>query len=337
MKNKKHTPKEIKIKIVEDYQNGVPIEELSQSHNISERTIFNWLKIYEKNKNLESNKIDGRGRPPKINTDNGQKLLDILKQPASIFGFENDLWNTVRIKNICKKILKISVSKMAIWRYLTKFEHSFKKTQKQYYETDIKSQEDWKKSTLPKIKKTVHEHRSILYFLDESSIQLSPVMGKSWGPIGEKIVHRVTGNRGSISAISTISNDGRLLFNVFDGGKRFKSDDIISYLESMLKHHPRRHLVVIMDRATCHKSKKTKAFIDSKKRLEVFYLPARSPQLNPDEQVWAHLKNHELKSHQKNNLKDLKILTQKKLKKLSEDTKKVKGIFKRCDNAKLYL
>jgi transposase len=161
-------------------------------------------------------------------------------------------------------------------------------------------------------------------------------MGKSWGPIGEKIIHKVTGNRGSISAISAISNDGRLYFNVFDGGKRFNSDDVIKFLTDMLDHHPRRHLVVVMDRATCHSSKKTKAFIKSQKRLHVFYLPARSPQLNPDEQVWAHLKNHELKSHQETNLKGLKKLARNKLGKLSKDPRKIRGIFKRCDNSHLY-
>ena len=220
---------------------------------------------------------------------------------------------------------------------MLKFEQSFKKVQKQYYETDVKAQEKWKEDVLVKIKNLIKKHRSILYFADESCIQLSPVMGKSWGPVGEKIIHKVTGNRGSISAISAISNDGRLIFNVFDGGKRFNSNDIINFLANMLKHHSRRHLVVVMDRATCHLSKKTKSFIKSQKKLHVFYLPARSPQLNPDEQVWAHLKNHELKSHQETTLKGLKKLTKKKLKNMSLDPKKIHGIFKRCDNSKLYL
>ena len=66
----------------------------------------------------------------------------------------------------------------------------------------------------------------------------------------------------------------------------------------MLKHHPRRHLVVVMDQAPPHTSKKTRAFIDSQRRLHVFYLPKYSPDWNPDEKVWNHLKHHELKGHQ---------------------------------------
>jgi len=226
---------------------------------------------------------------------------------------------------------------MAVWRVLVKFDQSFKKVQKQYYETDVKLQEEWKKKTLPKIKRTVKKYRAILYFEDESNIALSPVMGKSWGPIGQKIVHKVTGNRGSVSAISAISVDGRLIFNLFDKGKRFNSQDIINFLEQMLNHHKRRHLVVVMDQASCHKSKKTKEYVESQKRLHVFYLPPRSPELNPDEQVWAHLKNHDLKSHQETNERGLKRLVRRKLNGLARDEKKLRGIFKRCDNSSIFL
>ncbi len=81
----------------------------------------------------------------------------------------------------------------------------------------------------------------------------------------------------------------------------------------MLKEHGLRHLVVVMDRAPIHRSKKVKEFISSQKRLHVFYLPPRSPELNPDEKVWNHLKYHELKGHQETSLDGLKKLSKKKL------------------------
>lgn len=334
---KKYPSKDIKEKIAELYLNGKSPSELSSDYGYNKSSIHRWANDYKKNKKITRSQKPGSGRPSKINSSNGKKLLKIITKPASVYGFETDLWNTTRLQTVCRKNLKIKLSHMAIWRFLVKFEQSFKKVQKQYYETDLNAQEDWKNETLNKIKMIIKKHKAILYFEDESNISLTPVMGKSWGPIGKKIVHKVTGNRGSLSAISAISNDGRLVFNIFDGNKRFNSDDIIKFLSDMLKNQPRRHLIVVMDRATCHRSVKTKAFIESQRRLHVFYLPARSPQLNPDEQVWAYLKNHELKSHQKTNLKNLKILTKNKLNALSKNKRKIKGIFKRCDNAKLYL
>jgi len=331
-----HPSAETKYKIVKAFFDGNSALHLSEIFGHDRSVIHRWIREYKKKRKFVRKNRPGSGRKPKISGSAAQKLLRIIKNKASKYGFETDLWNTSRLRIICKKKLKVNVSHMALWRFLQKFNQSFKKVQKQYYETDLSSQEMWKRKDLRKIKATVKKHRAILYFEDESCIQLTPVMGKSWGPIGEKIVHKVTGNRGSLSAISVISKDGRLIFNIFDGGKRFNSQDIINFLQSLLDHHPRRHLVIVMDRATCHTSKMVKAFVESQKRLHVFYLPSRSPELNPDEQVWAHLKHHELKSHQETNLKGLKKLTKKKMNRLMRDKKKVRGIFKRCDNAFLY-
>ena len=104
----------------------------------------------------------------------------------------------------------------------------------------------------------------------------------------------------------------------------------------MLNHHPRRHLVIVMDQAPCHTSKKTKKYIESKKRLHVFYLPPYSADLNPDEKVWNHLKNIELRDHQKQDSRELKKLVRKKLMKMSKSEDTIYGIFNRCTHSHLY-
>ena len=112
---------------------------------------------------------------------------------------------------------------------------------------------------------------------------------------------------------------------------------MIHFLTNMLNHHPGRHLVVVMDQAPCHRSKKVKMFVTGQKRLHVFYLPPRSPEFNPDEKIWKHLKHHELKSHTAKNTKELLRLARSKLRTLAQDREKVRGIFKLCEMAHLYL
>ena len=90
-----------------------------------------------------------------------------------------------------------------------------------------------------------------------------------------------------------------------------------------------------MDQAPPHTSKKTKAYIDSQKRLHVFYLPPYSPDWNPDEKVWNHLKHVELKGHQVKTKKEMKNLANQKLNKMSKNQKQMKGVFFRCFVAEL--
>jgi transposase len=68
----------------------------------------------------------------------------------------------------------------------------------------------------------------------------------------------------------------------------------VSVAPQLLREHPRRHLVVVMDQAPPHTSEQTTAFIAGQRRLHVFHLPAYSPDWNPDEKVCNHLKHQEL-------------------------------------------
>ncbi len=326
-----------KRKVIAAYRAGNSISHLASIFDFHRNSIRNWIKLDEIAPERLEIKTPGRGRPRVFDQRNGKRLLKIISKPASTFGFETDFWTTARIQVVCKERLKLKVSRMAVHRALVEFEQSYKKPQKRYFEASEEKQTEWVQRDLKKIKSLVKTKRAILYFEDESSVDLAPVIAKTWGPIGKKIVQKVTANRGSVSAMSAISSSGHLIFNIHEAGKRFGADDIIEFLKMMLRHHARRHLVIVMDQAPCHRAKKVKDFVQSQKRLHVFYLPPRSPEYNPDEKVWSHLKNHELKSHGAKTTEELRSLTKRKLRSMAKDPRKVVGIFRRCEMAHLYL
>jgi transposase len=134
--------------------------------------------------------------------------------------------------------------------------------------------------------------------------------------------------------VSALSGQGRLLFRLFD--RRICSGEVIAFLDQMLQFHKRRHLVVVMDQAKPHTSQLTTAYIEGQRRLHVFYLPKYSPDWNPDEKVWNHLKHQEIKAHKARTRDELKDLTQDKLKKMSKNPSLLRGIFFRCCVADLF-
>ena len=97
-----------------------------------------------------------------------------------------------------------------------------------------------------------------------------------------------------------------------------------------------RSVVVVMDQAKPHTSHVTTAYMEVQRRLHVFYLPKYSPDWNPDEKVWNHLKHQELKAHKARTRDELKDLTQRKLKKMSKNPSLLRGIFFRCCVADLF-
>lgn len=333
----KYPTTDLKCKVVEAHSAGNSITSLVNIFGFHRNTISRWIAIASKDPEFSRSHNPGSGRRSGISPSQSKRLIKIIEKPATDYGFETDFWTTRRLLRICKDNLKIRISKSALHRVLVKFEQSYKRPQRRYFEACADKQSNWISKDLAKIKKLLKTKKAILYFEDESSIDLTPVLAKTWGPIGKKVIQKVTANRGSVSAISAISTRGDLIFNIHKAGKRFGANDIINFLNQMLKQHPRRHLIVVMDQAPCHRAKKVKLFVESQARLNVFYLPPRSPEFNPDEKVWSHLKNHELKSHTAKTTDELRRLTRTKLRAMARDKRKVVGIFKRCEMANIYL
>lgn len=330
----KYSTLQIREKATQAHSNNQPITSISKMYNFHRSTIHRWIEKNSRGKSLERRQAPGSGRPSKLSDKQIKKITKLILKPASAYGFETDFWTIRRIISLAKKYLKIKISKTTMYEILYNEDCSYKKPEKRYYEANQAEQQEWIKKGIPQIKKCVKKHRGILYFEDESNVSLNAVLGKTWGPIGVKSIQRSTGNRASISAMSAISNSGRLIFTLHE--EKITSIQIISFLDQMLKYHLRRHIVVVMDKAPPHTSEITKKYIKSQKRLHVFYLPARSPELNPDEKVWNHLKNEELKSHQARNKKELKKIAKDKLSKMSKKPSLLRGIFMRCEIAEFF-
>ena len=73
---------------------------------------------------------------------------------------------------------------------------------------------------------------------------------------------------------------------------RVKTDVFIEFLKRLI-HNAERTIFLIVDGHPVHKSKSVARFVESlKDRLQLFFLPSYSPELNPDERVWNDLKNN---------------------------------------------
>lgn len=321
-------------KAIQAYENNQTISSISETFNVHRSTVHRWIEKNESETSLDRRKNPGSGRPPKLSDKQIAKLTRLILKPASAYGFETDFWTIKRIIDIAKRYLKIKISKTTMYEILYNERYSYKKPEKRYYEANEDEQREWIKKVIPKIKKCVKNHRGILYFEDEANVSLNSVLGKTWGPIGVTSIQKSTGNRASVSAMSAISNNGSLIFTLHE--KRITSIEIINFLNQMLKQHQRRHVIVVMDKAPPHTSGMTTKYIESQKRLHVFYLPARSPEFNPDEKVWNYLKNEELKSHQAKNKNELKKITKKKLHGMSKKPGLLRGIFNRCEIAEFF-
>lgn len=314
--------------------NGIPKSTVAEAFGVSRLTIYRWLKRFEEDGTKGLQRKSGSGRPRKLEELTEGELKAIVLEGASHFGFETDLWTVGRLRRVITEKFSVELSKNTVWRRLHDAGLTYQKPEREYYEIDEETRKKWLRYEVPKIRRCVKKHRGILYFQDESNVSLTAFLGKTWSPCGETPKAKVTGKRAGVAATSAISRNGHLLFRLLE--KRIASKEVIEFLGQMLKHHPRRHLIVVMDQAPPHTSKKTKAWIASQPRLHVFHLPKYSPDWNPDEKVWNQLKHQELASHQAKTKAELKDLARRKLQSMAKRPQLLRGLFFRCCVADLF-
>jgi transposase len=325
---------DLRVRAVEAVERGLAVCQVADTFNIDRTTLFRWVSRYGEDGLNGLKRRHVTGRPRLLEDLDKEALWEIVLKPATAFGFETDLWTIGRLHRVVQEEYATAISHDTIWRRLRDAGLTYQKPEREYLEMDEQAREEWMRAEAPRIRKAVKKYRALLYFQDEANVSLTTFLGKTWAPRGLTPRQKVTGKRGGVAALSAINGSGRLLFKLHE--KRICSEEVIAFLGQMLKHHKKRHLVVVMDQAPPHTSKKTTGYIENQARLHVFHLPKYSPDWNPDEKVWNHLKHQELKGHQAKTKTELKEMTQNKLATMSRNPSLLRGIFFRCCVAELF-
>jgi transposase len=89
---------------------------------------------------------------------------------------------------------------------------------------------------------------------------------------------------------------------------------------------------LIVDQAPFHGSQKVREWVRAHRtRLRIFFLPNRSPELNPDEQVWNEIKNNKIGKQPIKNKRDLKKRLYSALRSLQRQSERIRSFFQLPD------
>lgn len=328
MSHDTYSTSDMRYRAVLAVASGQPLVQVAQAYGVNRTTLFRWTLRFSANGRTGLERQPGSGRPRLLAAFDMEALNDIVLEPASHFGYETDLWTVSRLRQVIREHHGLTVSHDTVWRRLREAGFTFQKPERRYFEASAEIRQEWMRTEAPMIRAEVQQFRALLYFQDEANVSLTAALGKTWAFQGQTPRQDGTGNRGGVSAMSALNGRGRLIFRLF--ARTIRSEEVMEFLGQMLKHHPHRHLVVVMDQAKPHTSGKTRTYISGQRRLHVHYLPKYSPDWNPDEKVWNHLKNHELKGHQAKTKEELITLTQTKLNTMSKTPTLLKGLYFRC-------
>ena len=284
------TLEEMRRRAVMCVQEGQSPEIVGTALGLNRTTIYDWLARYRRGgwDALKAKPL--AGRPPKLDGKKMKWIYDTVTQKSLLqLKFEFALWTREMVAVLIERKYGIRLAANSVGRLLAQLGITCQKPLHRALERDEALVQKWLKTEYPKIKKMAQTQGADIYFGDAAHIRSDHHAGRSWGKKGETPIVETTGARHAMSLISAITSKGHMRFMVKEKGG-VNAGVFIEFLKRLLIG-AKRTIFLIVDRGPAHRAQKTRDFVKTLgAKLRLFYLPPYSPDRNPDELVWKHLK-----------------------------------------------
>lgn len=321
------TLEEIRIRAVQQVENGAHPEDVIKALGLHRSNIYKWLAASREG-GLDALKAKPlTGRPPKLNGPQIKWIYDTVVEETPLqMSFEFALWTRGLIREMIRKRYNIKLSEVSVGRLLKKLGLSPQKPLRRAYEQDPKLVQIWLEKEYPRIRAEAKKQGAEIYFADEASVRSDYHVGTTWGVKGKTPVVRTTGQRYGINMLSAISPRGHLRFMVTENN--LTAGLFCTFLKRLL-HNAQSPVFLIVDRHPVHRSKTVRNYVTSLNgKLQLFYLPPYSPELNPDELVWNNVKSNAVGKRAVDDRREFKALIISWLKSLQRLPDKLKTFFR---------
>lgn len=269
---------------------GEPVHLVARIYGTPERTVFDWLSLYRSG-GWDALKEGRRsGRPRKLSGEDMKWIYRVVTQGnPQQYQFEFCLWTLKTLCALIQRELGVKLSKSSVSRLLGHLGLSAQRPVYKSYRQDPRKVEQYLAETFPAAAAEARKRGAEVYFLDEASVRSDAHRGTTWGKIGETPVVENSGGRFTYNLISAVSPRGDMRFSFIV--ERMDSKRFIDFLKK-LRQDAGKPILVVVDNARYHHSKETQRFLaEQQGEITLAFLPAYSPELNPDEQVWNHTKS----------------------------------------------
>jgi transposase len=275
-------------------EEGYSIEELIKIFAVSKKTIYNWKNNWLNRGLVGLYNRQGTGRKEIFSSSQKEQI----KQWAKL--------HNKNLKQVIEKVKKewsIEVSKDTIKRVLKCLGMKWKRIRRTVAREPEPEVYERKKKILSALKKLSDLGTLDLRYLDETGFCLTPYVPYAWQD--KNLKQGVESQQSKrLNVIGLLNRNNELESYIFEC--KITSDIVINFLDQYVKKIDKLTVVVI-DNAPIHTSKAFQKKIAQwrQQKLEIFWLPTYSPQLNLIEILWRFMKYEWIETQAYSNWKSL--------------------------------
>jgi transposase len=203
-------------------------------------------------------------------------------------GIPHALWTRRAVRDLIRQEFGIDLAERTVGLYLHRWGYTSKRPARHARQQDPDEVEEWLLETYPAIEAQAQREQAEILWADEVGAAADQHPGYGYARVGERATMEVPQPHIRVNQISAISSEGAVRFMTYKG--TLDAAMFLTFLTRLIAEAPRKVLLIV-DRLQAHKTPEVEAWVEShREQIEVFYLPAYSPELNPVEYLNNGLK-----------------------------------------------
>ena len=273
----------LRVKALIAYYRGMSSEVIAQCYEITERTLKNWVKRFEKDERIDD--LPRSGRPSKLPKEKQEELRRMIaEQNQRIWVARHIVWLLTTVFHVC-----YSVSYLP--EFLRKLGLSFHKAIHTLIQRDNEKRKEWIQETILVLYADKVKQGWRIFFQDEVGFQTEGTLAYTWGLKGEKIEIKNYGRHGRVNLIGVFELGTGAFYGILTQF-RVNSCRFRRFLCHLRYEMRTDKIMLICDNARFHHAKWLIEWVCTQKEwLRLEFLPAYSPDFNPIERLWRWVKS----------------------------------------------
>jgi transposase len=215
-----------------------------------------------------------------------QQLLD-SRNPEEL-GIPAPLWNRRAVRDLIRHEFGIRLAVRTVGAYLRRWGYTAKRPRRHHRHQDPEEVRQWLEETYPAIERRADQEGATIFWGDEVGVAADEYPGYGYARKGQAATVEVPEPHIRVNQLAAVSNGGQVRFMTYTGA--MNGALFLVFLGRLLRSTV-GNVFLIVDHLKAHKDEQVATWLaDHSDRIELFYLPRRAPERNPEEYLNNDLK-----------------------------------------------
>ena len=310
----------LRVRALHGCELGFTEIDLADILGLSRETVSRWWSAYDKG-GLDAIPHDRTGRPlgngRTLDEQQSLHLQEKLKNHSpQDWGIAAPLWTRRAVRDLIRNEYGIDMPIRTVGEYLKRWGYTPQKPRRHAKGQDPDEVQEWLEKTYPAIAEAARQEDGEIHWCDEKGVGSNEQAGRGYAPVGQTPEIQVMSHPCQMNVISTVTNDGKVRFMTYK--ETMTATIFLAFLSRLLQGASKK-IFLIVDRLPVHTAGAVAAWLQGREdKIELFYLPPRVPELNPDEYLNNDIHSGVNATNLPNNREELRSNIQRFLHKLGK-------------------